>query len=139
MSIQPVQDALVACVVPEALRLQQLPRFFGPGMLKVENSIFDFAAMLSNDYEGCYWQFHTVTNGAFYMTPPDEEGGYNVVSPNGWSGNLDADAFGITVCLFAYSHCSFTPGFDQVAEAYHLLREFACQHPRCADILQAID
>jgi hypothetical protein len=69
---------------------------------------------------------------------------------NGNSATLSADAFGIAVCLFAYSNLSFGDGwpvdpdglgeFEQVcAQQYHLLFEYAIEHPMATGILKIID
>ena len=50
-----------------------------------------------------------------------------------------ADAIGITVCLFAFSHRSFQYPSSRFAQHYHLLREFACFHPEAELINAAID
>ena len=70
--------------------------------LQLEPFIFSMASRLSEDYGGGYWEFYILANGGFYMAP-DSDGKFQVVSPNGWEGFMSADAFGITVCLFAYS------------------------------------
>ena len=53
----------------------------------------------------------------------------------------DADALGITTCLYAYSHLSFSDGrFARVCAChYHRLREFMLEHPEVAAILGATD
>jgi hypothetical protein len=54
---------------------------------------------------------------------------------------VSPDAFGITVCLYAYSELSF--GDDRLAQVwaqhYHLLREYASRHPEAKLIHRAID
>lgn len=54
---------------------------------------------------------------------------------------MSADALGITVCLYAYSHLSF--GDDEFSEIcarqYHLLRDYVFNHPEARSILAAID
>jgi hypothetical protein len=70
------------------------------------------------------------------MTSP-----FQVNSANGWEGKLSADAFGIAVCLFAYSHLSFAEGdFGELcARHYHWLREYVMGHAEAAGVLAAID
>jgi len=73
---------------------------------------------------------------------PDDDTKFSVTSENGFEGTLSADAIGITTCLYAYSHLSFTdsPDFaDKCAQQYHLLREFMFEHPEAKSILKAID
>ena len=75
------------------------------------------------------------------MSPCSDEL-FNVSCENGFEGRLSADALGIAVCLYAYSHLSFSDknGFDEVcAEHYHLLREFALDHDESRGIFSAID
>jgi hypothetical protein len=52
---------------------------------------------------------------------------------------MSADAAGITVCLFAFSHLAFQIDDRDIVEHFHLLREFALQHPEASKILAAID
>lgn len=108
--------------------------------LQLEPFIFSMASRLSEDYGGGCWEFYTLGNGGFYMAP-DSEGRFQVVSPNGWEGFMSADAFGITVCLFAYSNLSFGSGqfAETCAEQYHLLREYMMDHAEAGTILAATD
>jgi len=49
---------------------------------------------------------------------------------------------GITACLYAYSQLSFTAGPDFAelcADQFHLLREYALDHPEAEAILGVID
>ena len=67
---------------------------------------------------------------------------YQVSCDNGYVGKLSADALGITACLYAYSHLSFSsnPAFAEIcANHYHWLREYMLQHPEASKILGAID
>ncbi len=108
--------------------------------LQLEPFIFSMASRLSDDYGGGYWLFYTLGNGGFYMAP-DSDGKFQVVSPNGWEGFMSADAFGITVCLFAYSNLSFGSGqfAKTCAEQYHMLREYMMDHSEAEEILAATD
>ena len=108
--------------------------------LQLEPTIFALAANLSSDYVGGYWDFYTLASGGFYMAP-DSEGRFQVISPNGWEGFMSPDAFGIAVCLFAYSNLSFGSGqfAETCAEQYHLLRVYMMDHAEAGAILAAID
>ncbi len=59
------------------------------------------------------------------------------VNGNGFSGELSAEAAGIVACLFAL--CAFAEESEQGAEHYHLLRDFAMDHPEAGLIFRAID
>lgn len=61
---------------------------------------------------------------------------------NGYEGRLSADALGIVACLYAFSHLSFVGAtvFAEVcAEQFHLLREYALDHPEAGGIMAVID
>ncbi len=107
--------------------------------LQLEPFIFSMASRLSEDYGGGYWLFYTLDNGGFYMAPDSDR--FQVVSENGWEGFMSADAFGITVCLYAYSNLSFGSGqfAATCAEQYHLLREYMMVHAEAGAILAATD
>jgi hypothetical protein len=67
---------------------------------------------------------------------------YEVCCDNGFEGKLSEDALGITACLYAYSHLSFSnnEAFAEVcAKHYHFLREFMLEHAEATSILRAID
>ena len=124
--------------VPEAARIGTLPRHFGIHMLTVEGRIYDFLSDFCPSYGGGVWRFYELSNGGFYMSPPEDC--YELtVAGNGFRGLLSADAAGITVCLFAFSHLSFEFTTDVFARPYHLLRDYAKDHPEAGLIFAAID
>lgn len=130
-------------IVNEERRLQMLPKHFGRSMMLVEGAIYNFARLLCKKYDGGFWQFFELSNGGFYMAP-DLPGQLEVSwSDNYYSGTMSADAFGITVCLFAFSHLSFqldnTPHGEKVAEHYLLLRDYAADHKEAGAIFAATD
>jgi hypothetical protein len=55
---------------------------------------------------------------------------------------LSGDALGIAVCLYAYSHLSFSSNHEfaqTCAQQYHWLRDYMLEHPEAQAILGAID
>lgn len=137
-----MNDTLLTSVnaspVPEHLRLATLPKHFGRHMLTVETRIYGFMAQFARTYSGGLWHFIELSNGGFYMRPPDEA--YELrVDSNGFEGRMSADAAGITVCLFAFSHLSFQYATDIFGQHFHWLREFAVSHAEAGSILAAID
>ncbi|MGH8221232.1 MAG: antirestriction protein [Steroidobacteraceae bacterium] len=132
-------ESIDAREVPEAERPEVLPRHFGRHMLTVEQAIYTFMRELSPEYTGGYWRFLELTNGGFYMAPEGSERFELRVDGNGFDGQLSADAAGITACLFAFSHLSFQVQNDSIAQHYHLLRQFALDHPEAGRIFAAID
>ena len=123
-------------------RINYTANHFGDDFpFRIEPFIFTMASNLSRDYKGGYWNMYELDNGGFYMAP-ESDTPFQVSSMNGYKGTLSADGFGIVVCLFAYSHLSFSDdaAFAEVCgEHYHLLREYMLDHPEVQGILAAID
>ena len=128
--------------VPEYQRLSVTAKLFGTWFpMRIEPVVFSFAERLSTDYTGGFWDFFTLNNGAFYMAPAGD-GRFHVLCEKQFEGNLSADAFGITVCLYAFSNLSFS-GPDAFADIcfdhYHWLREYMMDHAEAEAILAATD
>lgn len=136
------QSKITHRLVADQLRLQSTADLFGIRFpLNIEPAVYSFASQLAKQYKGGYWEFYSLSNGGFYMSPYSGKS-YSVDCDNGFDGLLSAEAFGITVCLFAYSHLSFCSDqeFAKVcAEHYHLLRDFALENLESSNILSAID
>jgi hypothetical protein len=128
-------------IVPESDRMTIVDGLFGLAyVLRLEPAVFSIAEALAEEYTGGFWEFHDLSNGGFYMAPRfDTE--FTLSCENGFDGKVSPDAFGITVCLYAYSELSFADDrLAQVwAQQYHLLREYASQHPEAKLIHRAID
>lgn len=109
--------------------------------LRIEPTVYAFASHLCPTYSGGYWEFYALSNGGFYMAPSDD-GPVEVACPTGFTGRLTSSAFGITVCLYAFSHLSFSDSESIAtvcADHYHLLREHALDHREASSILAATD
>ena len=111
----------------EKERIDHTAKLFGILFpLRLEPFIFDMAGRLSMDYQGGYWEMYQLSNGGFYMAP-DEDIPFTVSSENGYQGTMSADAFGITICMYAFSHLSFSDNpelAETCAEQFHLLKEY---------------
>lgn len=106
---------------------------------RVEPFVYGMAGTLSRDYKGGYWNMYALSNGGYYMAP-ESVSSFHVSCMNGYEGTQSADAFGLTVCLYAYSNLSFSEVLAETcAEQYHLLREYLLEHPEMKDVLRAID
>lgn len=128
-------------LIKDADRVDHTAALFGFHFpLHLEPLVYVVAAHLSHDYRGGYWQFYSLSNEGFYMAP-DEDHVLHVTCENGFEGHLSADALGITACLYAYSHLSFSGMLfaDVCAQHYHWLREFALDHAEAGSIMAAID
>jgi hypothetical protein len=128
--------------INEKQRIQHTADLFGILFpLSIEPTVYSFASSIATEYNGAYWEFYALSNGGFYMAPSSEES-YQVSCENGYEGTLSADALGITVCLYAYGHLSFSnnQAFAELcANQYRSLRDYMLQHQEVRAILSAID
>ncbi len=134
-------NSITNTIVPESERLAFVDKLFGiKYVLAFEPAVFQFAETLAHAYNGAYWTFHTLGNGGFYMAPRANTI-FAVSCENGFHGSISAEAFGITACLYAYSHLSFgSCAFAEIcATQYHVLREHMFEHAEATAILAAID
>lgn len=140
-SPETTESGITCTLVPNQCRVAVVSDLFGVHFpLRLEPTVFGFASHLCPDYRGGYWQFWALSNDGFYMAP--ESGSRFVICcENGFNGVMTPDAFGITVCLYAYSHLSFRgDDFGELcAKHYHLLRELALNHHEASAILSATD
>jgi hypothetical protein len=129
-------------LIPEDQRLSHTAKLFGAHFpMVIEPVVYGITGRMAEDYHGGYWHFYSLDNGGFYMAP-DGDKVYQISCDNYFVGQLSPDALGITACLYAYSHCSFSK--DKVfgrlmANHYHWLRAYMFEHPEVASILRAID
>lgn len=122
-------------------RVAHTAKLFGVHFpMRLEPTIYSMADRLAPAYPGGYWNFYGLSNCGFFMAPSTDTT-FDVTCENGFDGKLSADALGVTACLYAYSHLSFSDGdFAQVcAEHYHLLRDFMMEHAEARAILRATD
>jgi hypothetical protein len=99
--------------------------------MHVEPVVFSLAERLLKDYKGGYWDFYTLSNGGFYVAPAGNDR-FHVLCENQFKGDLSADVFGITLCLYAYSILSFAGPdafVDKCTGHFYRLREFMMEHP----------
>jgi len=142
MTTGPEINIITGELVPHERRADFVDALFGIHFpTQLEPYVFAVASELSSQYRGGYWNFHSLSNGGFYMAPADDAQ-FTVRSENGYEGVMSGDALGVTACLYAYSRLSFMAG-DRIAEVYarhyHLLREFMMEHAEVAAILGATD
>jgi hypothetical protein len=138
MNTQSENGKIEAYLVSEHARMGSLPRHFGRHSLTVEGRIYDLMYQFAEGYAGGFWRFYELSTGGFYMVPPDPEYTLRVES-NGFKGRMSADAAGITVCLFAFSHLSFEYTHEMFPKHFHWLRDFALDHAEARLIFAAID
>lgn len=138
------QQLVTASLVENNQRLTFLPSYFGPHlMIRSESLVYAWLKCLSEDYNGGYWHYYTLTNGGFYLAP-NLDGHLRIVIKDNWfSGKMSADAAGIVATLFALGHLAAeyqdTDAADALIDRYHLLREFVNGHAEADSIFDAID
>lgn len=132
-------DQVIATVVPAEERLEFYPTHFPARYLVAgERMVFGWAESLSEDYNGAYWEFYTLSNGGFYMAP--NEGEFQVVVPgNYFEKTVSADAFGIICTFFTLGNILAETPDEKVCDQYHALRHYASLHDEADLILAAID
>ncbi len=128
-------------LVSEGQRIDVTAELFGMHFpMRLEPTIYAMADRLAQEYKGGYWEFYTLSNGGFYMSPRSNKV-FKVSAENSFEGNLSTDALGIVACMYSYSHLSFGEGefAETCAEQYHLLREYMFEHEEVQAILGAVD
>lgn len=130
---------ITSAVVPDELRLNVLPRYLGRHFLTGESYVYAWAGRLCTAYQGGHWHFFTLSNGGFYMAPSTLGRVAVRWHMNGYNDMMGADAFGITVTLFALCQLAEKTRDDAIIDRYHQLREFAAQHVEATNIMRAID
>ena len=87
---------------------------------------------MSEDYNGGYWHFYTLTNGGFYLALASDKPVHISVEGNGFDGEMSADAAGIMATLFALGQLAGevqgTDSGDVLIDRYYFLRDFALDH-----------
>lgn len=137
------QETLAAPVtatpVPEFRRLSVLPRYFGHHMMVVEAAIFDALGEMCDTYQGGYWEFYELSNGAFFMAPATAEKLTLTCAGNYFQGELSAEAAGIVASLLGINRALWKFRTKQLDDRFYGLREYAIHHPESALIMAAID
>ena len=137
-----INSSITRNKISNNLRIKHTADIFGIRFpLNIEPAIYSITGSIATEYNGAYWEFYSLSNGGFYMAPSSDSQ-YQVSCENGFEGKLSADALGITACLYAYSHLSFSSNAafaEMCANHYHRLREYMLEHVEARSILRAID
>jgi hypothetical protein len=136
-----MQEPIIATLVAEDDRLDFLPKHLGiRHLMRGQNMFMAYMDVLSpQDYGGGFWEFYELSNGGWYTAPAGDQEYRMAWDSNGYVGKMGADAAGITASLFTISFFANTTQEDRFINAYHRLREFACEHAEAQEILNAID
>lgn len=127
-----------------AIDMQPVP--FGLVLLKYLHTprrvapFFAWAMRLGDDYdEDSHWEGRALSNNGFYLVPMSHLTYRVSVSGNGYEGTMTAEAFGITLSLFALGQIANMTEQDSDILAYHALRDYALEHSESVEIMAAID
>ncbi len=133
------EPRISAKAVPEAERTLFLPNKVGNLFISFEQRVYAAADALMEGYNGGLWDFFDLSNGGFYMAPESPKSFDVRVDGNGFHGEMSNDAAGIVACLFALNGMAWAHSDEKIVDLYYQLKEFACDHPEAAAILEAID
>ena len=144
MNFENASTAITATLIPEGpQRLNFLSMMFGRNFMRGEALVYGWLSRLSEDYNGGFWNYYTLTNGGFYMAPATDKALRLVVAGNWFEGELSADAAGIVATLFALGQIAAeiqgTAEADALIDRYYFLRDFAAEHAEAGLIFRAID
>ncbi len=130
---------ITASLVPEAARPNFLASKLGLAAASFETYAYSFMDSFCPTYAGGYWHFVELSNGGFYIyLDTDEKLG--MAFPNFYvADGMAPETAGIIITLYALSNLSFEVQAESVAKHYHLLRDFAAEHPDAGVIFRAID
>lgn len=133
--------AITATLVPDEERVAFWGRHFGQvrQWVFLEPQVFSWLDLWNTDYQGGIWEFHTLSNGGAFLTPPEQESYRLFNEHNGNDAELSPEATGIAVCLMAYSHHACRTNCEVINEHYYRLRDYALAHPECSGIMRLID
>ena len=141
MTTETMETIVTRELVPEEQRMAITERLFGLHFpLQFEPVVYGITDKMAQSYNGGYWDMYTLSNGGWYMAPSSDTV-FHVICDNMFEGDLSADALGITACLYAYSHLSFSGDAfaHNYADQYHRLREYSMEHSEIKGILGATD
>lgn len=133
--------AITATLVTDEERVAFWGRHFGRvrQWIFLEPQVFAWLDLWNAGYQGGVWEFHTLSSGGAFLTPPEQESYALFNEQNGNDAELSTEATGIAVCLMAWSHHACRTNCPVIGEHYYRLRDYALAHPECRDIMRLID
>lgn len=139
MSTDTLAKSIQASPVPGYLRSSTLPKRF-PGLFLVfEMYVYNHMDKFAKSYSGGYWEFMELSNGGFYMSLQSHKLFQVEVETNSFEGTMSSDAASLVANLFTYCRLANQHELDYLIRGFHLLRDYACEHPEGRLILSAID
>lgn len=135
--------SITATLVAESERYKFLPTYYRSMFMAAEQLTFGYAERFISGYSGAYWNFFTLSNGSFFMSP-SEAGQLRVVIGENYTDELmSAEAAGIVVTLYVLSYLMSIrirpTEKNSYIELYRKLLDYVYEHKECAGIMRAID
>jgi hypothetical protein len=129
---------IVASVVPGHSRAAALPKTF-PGMFLIyESYVYRYLEVFCKDYRNGYWDFIELSNGGFFMSLRSNSRFYLTVASNGYEGEMTAEAASLVVNLYALNQLVRQHKLQRLANMYHALYDYVCEHPEASKIIPAV-
>lgn len=138
----PQSDIIIATPFPEDKTLNFWPDHFGDvrQWVFLESQVFFWLGLWGKNYHGGQWDFHTLSNGGAFISPPNEDEPYHLFNAgNGNEVTLTPEATGIAVCLMTWSQHAFKTHCEAIIDHYYHLRDYALQHAEAGTIMHIID
>ena len=95
-----LETVVIASLVPEAARMNFLPRMFPNCFIAGEGAVYDFMRAFCEAYDGGRWEFYSLSNGGFFMAPATTEALNIKIDTNYTDVTLSPHGAGIVVSLF---------------------------------------
>lgn len=131
----------IATLVPDDRREKFLPAMFGlQHLIIAEATLYNLMERLSpRDYRGGFWNFYEHKGKPLFLAPAGDRRFRIESEITHYQGEVSAEAGGIIVTLFTFSHLSFKFESDRLAEGYERLFAYSDGHPEASAIFAAID
>lgn len=132
-------ESITKTKCPEDERLDFLPNTIGAKFLHYENLVYQFMSKASDDYNGGFWDYYSLSNGGFYMAYNCDDRMRMEWADNGFQGTMSTDAASICVNLMAQNAFAWQVSADRHGPQFDALRDYAVQHAEAQHILRFID
>jgi hypothetical protein len=139
-------------------RLAAMPMAYGNNFVQFEGTLYNLAALQLGGYEGGYWDFWKLENGALFLClssdtmkseHPDGLFDYRV-NTNGYEGRMSLEAASLALNIAAANLMLWfefeklngdreSPAYRLANLQYTRLQEFGFKHPEAAAIFAALD
>jgi hypothetical protein len=93
--------------------------------------------MLSKQYSSAPWRYYYVSNGGYFMCPDMLGRMIVTIAEKGLIVSLTPQGAGIVSSLITYRAFAATSSSPYFIDQWHLLKDFALDHPECPFLLRA--